>query len=84
VRSASKPLLFAAGLAVLGATAALVGPRLLDLVGGPEAALGAALSQSEPQGLTVVVPGAAGALISRRHHFDLDALLLTDKGAGER
>src|SRR5262249_52162371 len=43
VRSGSKPLLFAAGLAVLGATAALVGPRLLDLVGRPEGAPGGGL-----------------------------------------
>ena len=80
MRPASKPLLFAASLAVLGVTAALFGPRLLDLAGGPDAALGAALTQSERDGLTLAVSGADGPLVARRHHFDRISIHLEPDG----
>jgi hypothetical protein len=70
VRSASKPLLFAIAIAALGTSAVLLGPRLLDLAGGPDAALGAALTETEREGLRLVIPGSPETLVARRHHFD--------------
>ncbi len=48
----------------------LVGPKLLDLAGGPDAALGAALTETEREGLRITIPGARETLVARRHHFD--------------
>jgi len=45
-------------------------PRLLDLAAGPDAAIRAALQQSESAGLSLKIPDSPAILVSRRLHFD--------------
>lgn len=70
MRPVGKPVLFALSIGMVAVSMVALGPRILDLAGGPDAALGAALRQTEKDGLTLEVPGAHAPLISRQHHFD--------------